>query len=208
MAGYFISLDGLDGTGKSTQCRLLADWLHGRGHRVVECRDPGGTPLGDQLRALVLGKQFDMSLACETFLFMASRAELVRQVIRPALDAHAVIVCDRFLLATIVYQGHAGGLKTEEIRLMGRIATEGLEPDLTIVLDLPVDLALQRRGRAADRMEDRDRSFHEKVRAGFVAEALQQPARLQIVDASASVDQIQLAIRQIVAAKLSRSHGP
>src|SRR5262245_2337202 len=101
----FISLDGIDGTGKSTQCRLLADWLRAQGHQVVECADPGGTPIGDVLRGLLLDHRREMTVACEAFLFMASRAQLVAEVIRPALKAGQVVVSDRYLLANVVYQG-------------------------------------------------------------------------------------------------------
>src|SRR5262245_56156492 len=135
----FISLDGLDGCGESTQCRLLAEWLRGRGFYVVQCADPGGTPVGDGIRNLLLSDFHQLTLTCEAFLFMASRAQLVAQVIRPALDTGRAVVCDRFLLANIVYQGHAGGLDVEQLWAMGRLATGGLEPDLTIVLDLPVE---------------------------------------------------------------------
>jgi len=115
---------------------------------------------------------------------MASRAELVQQVIRPALAGGHVVVCDRFLLATVVYQGHAGGLNVETLWKMGELATGGLAPDLTLVFDLPVEMATQRRGRDADRMESRDRMYHERVRAGFLAEAKRQPDVIQVIDAT------------------------
>src|SRR5205823_9507628 len=159
MPPFFVSLDGIDGTGKSTQCRLLAEWLRGRGHTVTECIDPGGTPVGDELRAIVLGHRNDLTPRAEALLFMASRAELVERVIRPALSAGGVVVCDRYLLANVVYQGHAGGLDVGALWQLGRFCTDGIEPDLTLVLDLPVELALTRRGREADRMELRDRAY-------------------------------------------------
>src|SRR5262249_24973105 len=134
----FISLDGLDGSGKSTQCRLLADWLRSRGLRVTECIDPGGTPLGGEIRNLLLGHRHEMTLLCEPFLSMASRPQLVAQVTRPALDAGHAVVSDRYLLANVVYQGHAGGLDPEQLWALGRLAPAGLEPDLTVVLDLPL----------------------------------------------------------------------
>src|SRR5262249_40966007 len=108
--GIFISLDGIDGTGKSTQCRLLADFLRGIGWALTECSDPGGTAIGDILRDLLLSHRHDLALPCEAMLFMASRAQLVAEVIRPALEAGHAVVCDRFTLANVVYQGHAGGL--------------------------------------------------------------------------------------------------
>lgn len=197
-APCFLSLDGLDGTGKSTQCRLLAEWLRTRGYAVTECADPGGTPLGGVLRGLLLEHRGDMSLACEAFLFMASRAQLVREVIHPALAAGRVVVSDRFLLANVVYQGHAGGIDSQLLWEMGRLATGGLEPDLTVVLDLPLEAALARRGRPADRLESRDRAYHQRVRDGFREEAGRQPERIKIVDASGPLGAVQEAIRQEV----------
>src|SRR4051812_34045069 len=169
--GLFLSLDGIDGTGKSTQCRLLADWLRSRGREVTLTNDPGGTALGDELRGILLGHRGEMTLTCELFLFMASRAELVDNVIRPALAAGQVVISDRFLLASVVYQGYAGGLNPDDIRGVGRIATGGVEPELSIVLDLPVSAALVRRGRSPDRMEAKGVAFQERVREGFLTEA-------------------------------------
>src|SRR6516225_4057422 len=140
----FLSLDGLDGAGKSTQCRLLAEWLEKRGMPVTRCADPGGTEVGDVLRTLLLDQRRHMTLACEAFLFMASRAQLTAEVIRPALAAGRTVLSDRFLLANVVYQGHAGGLDPDQLWEIGRLATAGLLPDMTIVLDLPVELALSR----------------------------------------------------------------
>src|SRR5437016_4380852 len=141
----FISLDGLDGSGKSTQCRLLADWLRGSGYDVLTCADPGGTAVGAILRDLLLHHRQEMALPCEALLFMASRAQLTAEVIRPALEAGRVVVSDRFLLANVVYQGHAGGLDPELLWTMGRIATEAVEPEVTLILDLPIEVAMARR---------------------------------------------------------------
>lgn len=193
-----LCLDGLDGTGKSTQCRLLAAWLRERGSTVTECVDPGGTPLGTVIRGWLLDHRQDMTLACEAFLFMASRAQLVAEVIRPALAAGCIVVCDRYLLANVVYQGHAGGLDPQALWDMGRIATGGLEPDRTLVLDLPVEMALARRDRPADRLESRDHTYHQRVRAGFLLEARRRPDQIRVIDAGPPVDVVQEAIRQEV----------
>jgi dTMP kinase len=203
MPGRFISLDGLDGTGKSTQCRLLAEWLRGQGLDVVTCRDPGDTPVGNALRAMLLDHGQDLTPISEALLFMASRAELVARVIHPALAAGRWVVSDRFLLANVVYQGHAGGLNVDELWEIGRITTGGLEPDLTIVLDLPVELANQRRGRTADRLERRDPAYQKRVRQGFLTEARRRPERIAVVDATPSVDEVQDAIRAIVQQRLA-----
>lgn len=203
MPGLFLSFDGLDGTGKTTQCRRLIDRLRAAGHDVVSCREPGGTLLGDRVRELLLDKQYDMSLPAESFLFMASRAELVRQVIRPALQAAKIVVCDRFLLASVVYQGHAGGLSLDAIRAMGQLATGGLAPDLTLLFDLPVEAALARRGREADRMEDRDPAYHRRVRDGFLAEAQRAPQAIRVVDAAGPADDVADKVWAIVAERLA-----
>lgn len=195
----FISLDGLDGSGKSTQCRLLADWLRARGFDVTECVDPGGTAIGAVIRDLLLGHRHDMVLSCEMFLFMASRAQLTAEVIRPALEASRAVVADRFLLANVVYQGHAGGLDPERLWEVGRLATGGLEPDLTIILDLPLDVACARRTGPADRVESRDAAYHTRVREGFLSEARRRPDRIRVVRADQPTECVHQQICQEVA---------
>jgi dTMP kinase len=186
----FLSLDGLDGSGKSTQCRLLAGWLRSRGHRVTECADPGGTPLGDVIRDLLLDRRREMTLACEAFLFMASRAQLAAEIIRPALERGETVVSDRYLLANVVYQGHAGGLDPGLLWQMGRLATSCLEPDLTFVLDVPVEIARSRRSGPSDRIESRGSVFASRVREGFVLEAKEHAETIHVVDASRPAEQI------------------
>jgi dTMP kinase len=191
---FFLSLDGIDGTGKSTQCRLLEGWLRAREYSVVRCAEPGGTPLGDQLRAMLLTQEHDMSPMAEALLFMASRAELLERVINPALARGEFVLSDRFLLATIVYQGYAGGLDVESLWKLGRLATGAVEPSITLVLDLPVEQAQARRGRAPDRMERRVRDFQEKVRNGFLAEAARQPDLIHVIDASGNIEEVHIRI--------------
>jgi dTMP kinase len=198
--GPFISLDGLDGTGKSTQCRLLADWLRARGLEVTECADPGGTPVGDVIRTLLLDHRREMSLPCESLLFMASRAQLTAEVIRPALDAGRAVVSDRFLLANIVYQGHAGGLDRDQLYALGKLATGGLEPDLTVVLDLAVDAARARIKGPADRLESRAAGYHARVREGFLVEARHCPERIRVVDAGQPI----AAVHELICQEVSR----
>lgn len=195
----FISLDGLDGTGKSTQCRLLADWLIAQKVPVTSCVDPGGTAIGQQLRELVLfGREHRIATATEAFLFLASRAQLVEEVIRPALDRGGVVISDRFTLANVVYQGHAGGMDPKDLWAVGRVAAGGLEPDLTLVFDVELDVAFARRNRDADRMEDRDREFHARVRTGFKFEAGMRPDRYRLIDATPSPDAVQRVVRREV----------
>jgi dTMP kinase len=194
--GVFISLDGLDGAGKSTQCRLLADWVRAQGRAVTECADPGGTALGQELRGILLECRHDLSLMSEALLFMASRAQLLAEVIRPALDAGRMVISDRYLLANIAYQGYGGGLDPAKLLELGRWASGGLEPDLTFVLDVPLSAARGRRKAAADRMESRDDAYHARVRAGFRAEAEQHPDRIVVVDAGQPLQAVQDTIRR------------
>jgi dTMP kinase len=201
--GPFISLDGLDGSGKSTQCRLLAAWLRARGLEVTECADPGGTSVGAVIRALLLDHRRELSLPCEALLFMASRAQLTAEVIRPALEAGRAVVCDRYLLANVVYQGHAGGLDPAELYAVGRLATGGLEPDLTVVLDLPVEAARARKQGPADRLESRHAAYHLRVREGFLAEARRRPDLIRVVDADRPIETVHERICQEVSRVLA-----
>jgi dTMP kinase len=193
--GLFVALDGLDGTGKSTQCRLLVEWLTGLGRQVTHCVDPGGTAVGDQLRQIILHSRDALTVTCESLLFMASRAQLIAEVIRPALEASRDVVSDRFLLANVVYQGYAGGLDPEELWWVGRFSMSGLEPDLTIVLDLDPSAAGARRARPADRIEGRGDDYQARVREGFLAEARRQPDRIRVIDATGPVETVHRAIR-------------
>jgi dTMP kinase len=205
--GLFLSLDGLDGSGKSTQCRLLAAWLRGQGYAVTECADPGGTAVGDILREVLLRHRGEIAVPCEALLFMASRAQLTAEAIRPALDAGRCVVADRYTLANIVYQGYADGLSVDLLREVGLLATGGLEPDLTLVLDLPVEAALARRTGPADRIERRDRAYHARVREGFLAEARRRPAQLRVVDATQPAAVVQERIREEVGRVLAGRAG-
>ena len=203
----FLSLDGLDGTGKSTQCRLLVEWLAGQKIPVTACVDPGGTELGARLREILLfGRQHAIATTTEALLFMASRAQLVEEVIRPALDRGEVVVSDRYLLANVVYQGHAGGMDAAQLWSVGALATGGLEPDLTLVFDLPLEVAAARRGRDADRMESRDEDYHRAVKRGFLFEAGRRPDRHRLIDATPDADAVQKIVRR-EAARLLAGRG-
>jgi dTMP kinase len=203
MQPLFVVLDGIDGTGKSTQCRLLAEWLRSQGRSVTECVEPGSTPIGEELRAILLGHRHELALRTEALLFMAARAELVERVIRPALAAGHIVISDRYLLANIVYQGHASGLDADTLWDVERFVTGDLEPDLTLVLDLPVESAIARRGREADRKERPDTAYHERVRQGFLSEAKKRPDRIRVIDAAPAANVVQAAIRTEVGRRLT-----
>lgn len=202
MPGLFLCLDGVDGAGKSTQVRLLAEWFRQRGRQVVTLRDPGGTPLGESLREILLHRQeIPLCMTAEMLLYMASRAQLVADVIAPALKSDQVVVADRYLLANAVYQGSAGGMDVDRIWSVGELATDGLFPALTCILDLPVEVAMQRIDRGLDRLESRGMEYMQKVRAGFLAESRRLGSRATIIDASAAPETIH---KQILAAVQQR----
>jgi dTMP kinase len=195
----FLSLDGVDGAGKTTQIERLAAWLRAAGREVIVCRDPGTTPLGDELRKILLHREdLGIDRRSEMFLYMAARAQLVEEVIRPALADGKTVVSDRFLLANVVYQGHAGGLEPEILWEVGRVATGGLAPDLTLVLDLPLEAAAQRLGPVRDRIESRGSAYLQAVRDGFLAESRRQP-RIAVIDARGTPDEVFAQIRAAVA---------
>ena len=195
-APRFIALDGIDGSGKSSQIGPLVEWLRGRGCRVTACRDPGSTPAGDAVRAILLDRHdLHLSPTAEMFLYMAARAQLVQEVIRPALDRGEWVVSDRYLLANIVYQGHAGGLEPEVIREVGGVATAGLMPDLVLLLDVDLDISAARLARPLDKLENRGDGYRRRLRAGYLAEAKRRPDSIHIVEAGASVEEVGAQIR-------------
>ena len=199
MSGVFISLDGVDGGGKSTQVRLLTEYLQSLGHEVLTFRDPGGTKLGEALREILLHRQeIPLTGTAEMLLYMASRAELVAECIRPALESGKTVITDRFLLANVVYQGCAGGLDPNQIWQVGEIATGGLQPDLTIVLDIAVEQALGRIERGFDRLESRGTEYMEKVRRGFLDQVSHLGPRAVVVDANAAIEAVHGRIKASV----------
>lgn len=200
----FITLDGLDGSGKTLQLSRLAGWLRDRGIDVVTCRDPGSTATGDAVRAILLDRH-DLALAATTemLLYMAARAQLVAEVVRPALERGSWVVSDRYLLANVVYQGHAGGLEPDVVRSVGAIATGGLAPDLTLLLDVDLATAARRLARPLDRLERRGDDYRSRVRAGYLAEARADPGRIVVVDATDGPDVVADRIRTIVASRFA-----
>jgi dTMP kinase len=195
----FFSFDGVDGVGKSTQIRLLVEALRARGKEVVTCRDPGGTPLGERLREILLDHHgITIHRRSEMLLYMASRAALVEEVIRPALAAGKTVISDRYLLANVVYQGHAGGLDPADVWRVGEITVGGLMPNLVFVLDMPAERAAARIQRAADRMEAQGLEYLEAVRQGFLTEARKQPARILVVDADRPAEAVHAEVMSSV----------
>lgn len=191
MAALFISIDGVDGCGKSTQIELLTDWLKQMGQPVVAVRDPGSTKLGESLREILLQRvEIPLSMTAEMLMYMASRSQLVDEVVIPAIAAGQHVISDRFLLANVVYQGCAGGLDPEEIWEVGEIATRARTPDLTIVLDIDPEISYQRMQGGLDRMEKRGIDYMRKVRAGFLSQGKRLGNNLIVIDASETIQEI------------------
>ena len=190
--GTFITFEGGEGTGKSTQIRLLAKRLEAAEVPVRILREPGGTVVGEAVRAILLDPEHaELSVSAEILLYEASRAQLVEQVIRPALLAGETVLCDRFYDSTTAYQGYARGIDLARIEELNRAATGGLAPDRTLVLDIDPEIGLARAtAESTDRLESEDLAFHRRVRDGFLAIAAADPARVRVVDASGTPEQV------------------
>jgi len=184
----FVAFEGVDRSGKTTQLRLLAQRL-GEKHEVIVTREPGGTPVAEAIRVLLLADDVEMSARCEALLFAAARADHVEQTIRPALDRDAIVLTDRFLDSSLAYQGVARGLGVDEVESVNMWATEGLLPDVTIMLDLPVGTSVQREGNT-DRMENEGQLFQARVRRGLMDLANRNPQRYAVIDASGSIEDV------------------
>ena len=184
--GLFISFEGIEGCGKSTQARLLGEHLRAQGYLTVETREPGGTPLAEKVRSLLLDQGAErIAPETEAFLIFAARRQHVAQVVQPALAKSAIVLCDRFSDSTLAYQGYARGLGISTLRSLNRLATDGLTPDVTFVFDLPVAKGLARRRSSTEqnRLDRETLQFHEKVRAGFLDLAQQNPRRIKVIPA-------------------------
>ena len=205
MSGLFVTFEGGDGSGKTTQVSLLADWLKAAGHDVVVTREPGGTEVGVQLRDIILHRKGFLAPRAEALLYAADRAHHIYTVVRPALGRGAIVLQDRYLDSSVAYQGAGRVLAEDEVRSLSLWATENLLPDLTIVLDAPAALLRQRiqsDTRVYDRLEAEGDDFHERVRDAYRRFAEAEPARLHIVDATQSVEDLHDEVVGLVSARL------
>jgi len=202
---FFVTLEGPEGGGKSTQALRLGDHLKSQGHDILFTREPGGTEIGDQIRRVIMSlENKSMSPEAEFLLFSASRAQLVRELIQPHLERGGVVVCDRFFHSSLAYQGYGHQLDLEPLRTITGFATGGLIPDLTLLLDLTSELGLERRKQDGhwNRLDDYDLAFHERVRQGYLRLADADPDRWVRIDAAQTEDQIQEQIREVVEGRI------
>ncbi len=206
MRGTFITFEGPEGSGKTTQLRLLAPWLSAQGIDSILTREPGGTRISEAVRSVLHDPDhIEMTAETEILLYSAARAQLVAQVIRPALEAGTVVLCDRYYDSTYAYQGYGRGLPMEALRLITAFATRGLVPDLTLYLDVSPEIGLQRRQDGGEEMNRLDREtldFHRRVREGYHALMREEPLRWRFVDAAGGVDDVQSALRRMVIERL------
>ena len=200
LGGCFVVFDGPDGSGKSTQFRRFADIARATGLEVVEVREPGGTAIGEKIRAILLDPaNAEMTTRSEMLLYMASRAQLYEQRIAPAIASGALVLADRFVSSTLAYQGTAGGIDEEEILAVGKVATGNHWPDLTVVFDVDTDVAMKRLSPLLDRMEQKGMDFHARVRSGDLAQAIRWAHRYAVVNASVAPDAVTHGLLDAVA---------
>lgn len=188
--GLFITFEGVDGCGKSTQMDLLAQYLKQKGHDVILTREPGANGLGEKIREILLNYKGEVSDRCESFLFLADRAQNIDIIVKPAVTEGKIVLCDRHTDSTVAYQGYGRGLDLDRINKLNTLATNGMKPDLTFVFDIDTETSMERVGKNKDRMESAGLEFQKKVRNGYLELAKKEPERIKVVDASKSIEEI------------------
>ncbi len=188
--GLFITFEGADGCGKSTQLNMLAEYLTKKGFEVVVTREPGAKGLGEKIREILLNYEGDVSDRCESFLFLADRAQHIDMIVNPAVEAGKIVLCDRHTDSSVAYQGYGRQLPVERIKRLNEIAVNGRHPDLTLIFDIDVETSMRRVGQEKDRMESAGTEFFNRVREGYLEIAKQEPKRVKVLDASKSIDEI------------------
>lgn len=195
--GLFITFEGADGCGKTTQMKLFTEYLENSGHEVVLTREPGGKGLGEKIREILLNYEGEVSDRCESFLFLADRAQNIDIIVNPAVETGKIVLCDRHADSTVAYQGYGRGLDLDRINMLNSLATNNKKPDLTYVFDIDVETSMQRVGKEKDRMESAGIEFHHRVRQGYLELAKQEPERIKVIDATKSIEQIQKEVISI-----------
>ena len=196
--GLFITFEGADGCGKTTQLNLLKDYLIEKGYEVVLTREPGGKGLGEKLREILLKFDGEVSNRCESFLFLADRAQNIDIIVKPAILDGKIVLCDRHTDSSVAYQGYGRGLDIEEINTLNNLATGGLKPDLTLVFDVDVETSMKRVGDEKDRMESSGVEFFNKVRNGYLELSKKEPDRIKVIDSTRTIEQVQTDVLNIV----------
>ncbi len=202
--GYFITFEGADGCGKTTQSELVQKYLEDKGFEVVWTREPGAKGLGQNIRQLLLHYDGDVAPMCEAFLFLADRAQHIEHLIKPAVAAGKIVVCDRHTDSTIAYQGYGRGEDIGQLKYLNNLATGAIKPDLTFVFDVSTEVAQTRVGSEKDRMESAGIEFHKKVRQGYLEIAKQEPERVKVVDANNSIEKVFEDTKKILDAFLNQ----
>ena len=188
--GLFITFEGCDGCGKTTQLELLAKYLQDKGYDVIVTREPGARGLGEKLREILLNYDGEVSSNCESFLFLADRAQHIDTIVKPAIDAGKIVLCDRHIDSTAAYQGYGRGLDIDQINYLNNIATSGLKPNLTLLFDVDIETSMARVGNNKDRMENAGIEFQEKVRHGYLELAKKEPKRIKVFDSGKTIEQL------------------
>ncbi|MCX5706379.1 MAG: dTMP kinase [Candidatus Omnitrophica bacterium] len=198
MKGKFITFEGSEGCGKSTQSKMLYEYLRKKGKKVIYLREPGGTKVSEKIREILLSPKNHISPVAETLLYMAARAQIVKEIINPALIKGKIVVCDRFLDSTIAYQGYGLGVDIHFIKSVGWFVSQGIKPGLTIFLDLAVKKGLKHRQHSKDRIEERPYLYHQRVRKGYLKLAYQNPERIKVVKVEKDKNKTRQRIREVV----------
>ncbi len=188
--GMFVTFEGADGCGKTTQLSLLKDYLSANGYKVLVTREPGAGGLGQKLRDILLNYDGVVSNRCESFLFLADRAQHIDTIVKPAIEDGFIVLCDRHTDSTVAYQGYGRGLDIERINYLNNLATDGLKPDLTYVYDVDIETSMSRVGNTKDRMESAGNDFFNKVRHGYLEIAQKEPDRVKVIDATLPIDKV------------------
>ncbi|MBO6181428.1 dTMP kinase [bacterium] len=188
--GLFITFEGADGCGKTTQLNLLKEYLINKNFDVLVTREPGAKGLGEKLREILLNYDGEVSSRCESFLFLADRAQHIDTIVKPAIEKGQIVLCDRHTDSTVAYQGYGRGIDIDQINKLNNIATDGLKPDLTFVFDIDIETSMSRVGAEKDRMESAGNEFFNRVRNGYLQIAKNEPQRVKVIDATKSIDKV------------------
>ena len=196
--GLFVTFEGTDGCGKTTQIELLKTYLENKGYTVLLTREPGAKGLGTKLREILLNYEGEVSPNCESFLFLADRAQHIDTIIKPAIERGEIVLCDRHTDSTVAYQGYGRGLDLNQINMLNTIATSGFKPDITFVFDIDIETAQKRVGKTKDRMESAGVEFFKKVRQGYLDIAKSEPERVKVLDATQTIEDISNQVKKYI----------